>query len=134
MDVEELRRSFLLMFSPRVAAAIAGYAALGAAMSFLLFELALHAVGITNQGPVDAAFIFALGHVLAAASMVPGGLGAYEGVLTGFMALHGISPSVGAAAALLYRGFNDVVMAVLGVAAGFDARRRWPHGHPEIGT
>lgn len=33
----------------------------------------------------------------------------------GFMALQGVSPSAGAAAAILYRGFNEVFMAGLGL-------------------
>ena len=38
-----------------------------------------------------------------------------EGILTGFMALQGVSPSAGAAPAILYRGFNEVFMAGLGL-------------------
>ncbi|MGH7904838.1 MAG: lysylphosphatidylglycerol synthase domain-containing protein, partial [Candidatus Dormibacteraceae bacterium] len=100
------------------AAAVVVWNATAVAAAFLLFELALHAVGVTSVGFAQAAFIYALGHILAALSFLPGGIGAYEGVLTGFMALQGVPPSEGAAAALLYRGFNDIFMAGLGLGAG----------------
>jgi uncharacterized protein (TIRG00374 family) len=100
-------------------------------LAFALFLLALHAVGVTNGGYAKAAFIYALGHILAAVSMLPGGVGVYEGVLTAFMALQGVPPSQGAAAALLYRGFNDLFMALLGLGATWWLHRNWPTGRSE---
>ena len=125
-DLRHIRRAFVHLFEPRTGLPIVAWNALAVALAFLLFELSLHAVGVTNVGYAKAAFIYALGHILAALSMLPGGVGIYEGILTAFMALQGVPPSQGAAAALLYRGFNDVFMAGLGIGAGWWLRRRWP--------
>ena len=125
-ELRDIRPAFVHLFTPRAGIPIVACNAAAVALAFLLFELALHAVGVSNVGYAEAAFIYALGHILAALSFLPGGVGVYEGVLTGFMALQGVPPPEGAAAALLYRGFNDVLMAGIGVGAGWWLRRHWP--------
>ncbi len=128
-ELRDIRPAFVHLFSPRAGIPIVAWNVVAVAIAFLLFELALHAVGVTNVGYAKAAFIYALGHILAAVSFLPGGVGVYEGVLTAFMALQGVPPPQGAAAALLYRGFNDLMMALVGIAAGWWLRRNWPtHG------
>ena len=126
-ELRDIRPAFVHLFSPRAGIPIVAWNAVAVAIAFLLFELSLHAVGVSNVGFAKAAFIYALAHILAAVSLLPGGVGVYEGVLTGFMALQGVPPAQGAAAALLYRGFNDVGMALLGLGAGWWLRRHWPH-------
>jgi glycosyltransferase 2 family protein len=125
-ELRDIRPAFTHLFTPSAGLPIVAWNALAVALAFLLFELALHAVGVTHVGFAKAAYIYALGHILGALSMLPAGVGVYEGVLTGFMALQGVPPSQGAAAALLYRGFNDVAMAVLGLGAAWWLRRHWP--------
>jgi uncharacterized protein (TIRG00374 family) len=125
-ELRDIRPAFVRMFQPRTAIPIVLVNALAVLLAFALFELALHAVGVNNVTYAQAAYIYALGHILAAVSMLPGGVGIYEGVLTAFMVLQGVPPSQGAAAALLYRGFNDIFMAVVGLGAGWWLRRRWP--------
>jgi uncharacterized protein (TIRG00374 family) len=125
-ELRDIRPAFVQLFDPRAGIPIVLWNALAVTFAFALFELALHAVGVSNISFAKAAFIYALGHILAALSFLPGGVGVYEGILTGFMALQGVPPSQGAAAALLYRGFNDIVMALFGLGAGAWLRRRWP--------
>lgn len=125
-DLRDIRPAFAHLFQPRAGIPIVALNAVAVALAFLLFELALHAVGVNNVGFAKAAFIYALGHILAALSFLPGGVGVYEGVLTAFMALQGVPPPEGAAAALLYRGFNDILMALLGLGAAWWLRRHWP--------
>lgn len=124
-DLRRLRSAFITLVEPRTLLWMTAHLAVAVGLCFLLFLLALQAAG-AHVTYIDAAFIYALGHILGALSMLPGGLGVYEGVVTGFLALHGVLPSEGAAAALLYRGFNDLVMAALGAGAGRYLRRRWP--------
>jgi uncharacterized membrane protein YbhN (UPF0104 family) len=124
-ELRDIRPAFRHLFSPRIGAPIVACNALAVGVAFLLFELALHAVGVNHVGYAKAAFIYALGHILAAVSFLPGGVGVYEGILTAFMALQGVPPPQGAAAALLYRGFNDIVMAAIGLGAGWWLRRHW---------
>jgi glycosyltransferase 2 family protein len=125
-ELRDIRPAFVHLFQPRAGIPLVLLNALAVTLAFLLFLLALRAVGVTNIGFAKAAFIYALGHILAALTFLPGGVGAYEGILTAFMALQGVPPSTGAAAALLYRGFNDIFMAVLGLGAGWWLRRNWP--------
>jgi uncharacterized protein (TIRG00374 family) len=130
-ELRDIRPAFLHLFEPRAGIPIVLLNALAVTLAFVLFLLALRAVGVQNIGFAKAAFIYALGHILAALTFLPGGVGVYEGILTAFMALQGVPPSTGAAAALLYRGFNDIVMALIGLAAGWWLRRRWPpHAEP----
>lgn len=130
-ELRDIRPAFLHLFTPRAGIPILVFNALAVALAFALFLLALHAVGVNNVGFAKAAFIYALGHILAGLSFLPGGVGVYEGVLTGFMALQGVPPPQGAAAALLYRGFNDVMMALFGLGAGWWLRKHWAGARTE---
>jgi uncharacterized membrane protein YbhN (UPF0104 family) len=115
-ELRHIRPAFIRLFHPRTLAGVVVFDALGVALTFLLFELALHAVGVTYVGILQATFIYAVAYLVSGLAFTPVGLGAYEGIITGFMVLQGVAPSQGAAAALLYRGFNDVFMAILGFA------------------
>ncbi|HLH67974.1 MAG TPA: lysylphosphatidylglycerol synthase transmembrane domain-containing protein [Candidatus Dormibacteraeota bacterium] len=106
--------------------------AVAVTLSFVLFALALRALHVTSVAFVKAAFVLALGQMVAGLSMLPAGLGANEAALTGLLVLTGVSPATGAAAALLYRGFSDVLMAALGLVSGLGLRRR-PASPPEDG-
>ena len=94
-ELRDIRPAFVRMFELRTAIPIVLVNALAVLLAFALFELALHAVGVNNVTYAQAAYIYALGHILAAVSMLPGGVGIYEGVLTAFMVLQGVPPSQG---------------------------------------
>jgi uncharacterized membrane protein YbhN (UPF0104 family) len=117
-DIRRLRDAFVACVDGRTTAAVAAFSGLAAGLGFLLFELSLRAVGVDELGVANAAFIYGLGHLVGAASMLPGGLGAYEGLLTGYLAIHGVPAWQGASAALLYRAANDVLMALVGLGVG----------------
>ena len=127
-ELQHMRPAFLRLFYPRTMGGVAVFDALGVALTFLLFELALHAVGVRNVGLLQATFIYAVAYLVSGLAMTPVGLGAYEGIITGFMVLQGVAPSEGAAAALLYRGFYDVFIALVGVGFLLALRRSvaWP--------
>jgi uncharacterized protein (TIRG00374 family) len=124
-ELRDIRPAFVQLFEPRTGIPIVLCNAVAVTLAFVLFELALHAVGVSDISFAKAAFIYALGHILAALTFLPGGVGVYEGILTAFMVLQGVPASQGAAAALLYRGFNDIFMAALGLGAGWWLRRTW---------
>jgi uncharacterized membrane protein YbhN (UPF0104 family) len=63
---------------------------------------------------IAAAFVLALSFVIAGISLIPGGVGPFEGLLTVLMIANGVPVAAGAAAGLLFRGFNDVLMAAVG--------------------
>lgn len=127
-DLRRIRGAFLRLFHRRTLLGVGAFDALGAALTFVLFELALHAVGVDTVGLLQATVIYGVAYVVSGLTMTPVGFGAYEGIITGFMVLQGVPPSEGAAAALLYRGFNDVLMAILGLAVLLALRR---HGEPQ---
>ncbi len=116
--------TFRLLLHPATVLRAAVFDGAAVLTSLFLFELALHAVRVTHLSLAKAAFAFAAGHILSGATLLPAGLGAYEAILTGFLATQGIAPPTGAAAALLYRGFNDVLMALVGLFVGVAIRRR----------
>ncbi len=86
-----------------------------ALLAIALYGLALAAVHAGGAAPFQVAFTYAVGQVLSGLTVLPGALGAYEGMMTGMMAVMGVAPAAAAAAALLYRAVNDVLMAGLGL-------------------
>jgi uncharacterized membrane protein YbhN (UPF0104 family) len=93
------------------------------ALAVGLFGLALLAVHAGAPGVQQVAFTYALGQVSSGLTVVPAALGAYESMMTGLMAVQGVAPAAAAVAALLYRAFNDVLMALLGLGVAVVARR-----------
>jgi uncharacterized membrane protein YbhN (UPF0104 family) len=122
-ELHHIRPAFIRLFEARTLAGVVVFDAIGVALTFFLFELALHAVGVENVGILQATFVYAVAYLVSGLTFTPVGIGAYEGIITGFMVLQGVAPSEGAAAALLYRGFNDVFMAGVGLVALLVLRR-----------
>ena len=84
-----------------------------------LYGLAVAAVHATGVGVQQVAFTYATGQVLSGLTVLPAALGAYEGMMTGLLAVQGVAPAVAAAAALLYRVINDILMALIGLTIAF---------------
>jgi uncharacterized membrane protein YbhN (UPF0104 family) len=114
-ELRHLRPAFRKLFDVRTILGVLGFNAIGVFLTFLLFELALHAVGANHVGLLQAIFSYAVAYLVSGLAFTPVGLGAYEGIITAFLLLQGVPPSQGAAAALLYRGFNEVFMAAIGI-------------------
>jgi uncharacterized membrane protein YbhN (UPF0104 family) len=124
-ELRHIRPAFLKLFDARTILGVLGFSLIGVGLTFLLFQLALRAVGASNVGPMQAAFGYAVAYLVSGLTFTPVGLGAYEGIITAFMATQGVAPAQGAAAALLYRGFNEVFVAVVGIGVLFLMRRRF---------
>jgi uncharacterized membrane protein YbhN (UPF0104 family) len=122
-QLHEIRPAFMTICHPRTLAPVAFYQALSALLSFLLFYLALLAVGVTNISYITAVFVLGVSYTFSAISFLPLGIGAFEGLLTLVMLTYGIPAATGAAAALVYRGYNDVLMAAIGGPMLFFVRR-----------
>ncbi len=121
--LRSLRPAFLEMMKPWNLAGVLAFNALAVGLLFLLFYLALRAVGVTSVSITEATFTYGLAHILSGLSFLPGGIGSQEVIVTGLLATHGVPTSTGAAASLLFRAFNDVVMAMVGAASGLLVRR-----------
>ena len=122
-QLRELRPAFMELWDVRTAAPIFALQAVAAALSFLLFFFALQALGLRQVSFMTSTFVLSLSYLLAGLSLIPGGLGAFEGVLTILLLSNGVPAAGGAAAAILYRGYNDVIMAGAGVPFALRMRR-----------
>jgi uncharacterized membrane protein YbhN (UPF0104 family) len=89
-----------------------------------LYWLALTAVHARGIGLDQVAFTYATGQVLSGLTVLPGALGAYEGMMTGMIAVQGVALAAAAAAALLYRAVNDVLMALVGLSVALLSDRQ----------
>jgi uncharacterized membrane protein YbhN (UPF0104 family) len=106
--------------------------AVAAAFSFLLFYLALLAIGL-SVSYITAVFALGVAYTFGAVSFLPLGIGAFEGLLTVILLTLGIPAAAGAASALLYRGYNDVLMAVIGAPSFIYVRARQRDGSWQAG-
>lgn len=121
--LQSLRPAFMAMMQPWNLAGVLLCNAVAAVLMFLLFDLALRAVGVTGLPFTDVTFSYGLAHILSGLSFLPGGIGSQEAILVGLLATQGVPTSAGAAAGLLFRGLNDVSMALVGAGAGILVRR-----------
>lgn len=123
-QLHEIRPAFVRLCMPRNLIPIAFFQAVAALLSFLLFFLAMRSIGLTSISYVDAVFVLGVSYTFAAISFLPLGIGAFEGLLTVILLTLGIPPAVGAATGLIYRGYNDVLMALIGLPALLYVRAR----------
>ncbi|HUZ88557.1 MAG TPA: lysylphosphatidylglycerol synthase transmembrane domain-containing protein [Candidatus Acidoferrales bacterium] len=124
VQIDLLGPAFRRLVRARTVIPIVLVDALCAGLAIALFGLALAAVHATGASPERVSFTYASGQVLTGLTVLPGALGLYEGMMTGMMAVQGVAVAAAAAAALIYRLINDVLMAILGlgVALVFDRR------------
>lgn len=107
--------SFRHLFWPRTLVPVLVLDAGCAALAVGLYWLALAAVHTTGIGPAQATFTYAGSQVLGGLTVLPAVMGAYEALMTALLAFQGVPPAAAAAAVLLYRAVNDVLMALLGL-------------------
>jgi uncharacterized membrane protein YbhN (UPF0104 family) len=113
-QLRSIRPAFLELLHARVIVLVVMCNAAAVGLSFFLFYLSLHAIGQSQISMINAAFVLALSHILSGLSLIPGGVGPFEGLVTVLLITSGVPPASGAAAGLLYRGFNDILMAGVG--------------------
>lgn len=113
-QLRAIRPAFLELLHARVVIPVVICNAIAVGLSYYLFYLSLHAIGQAQVGLITAAFVLALSHIVSGLSLIPGGVGPFEGLLTVLMIANGVPPAAGAASGLLYRAFNDILMAGVG--------------------
>ena len=129
-QLRSIRPAFIELLHVRVVVAVLGCTVVAVGLSYLLFYLSLHAVGQTEVSFIAAAFVLALSFVISGISLIPGGVGPFEGLLTVLMITNGVPVAAGAAAGLLFRGFNDILMAAVGAVFLVLIRRGRLHERP----
>lgn len=128
-QLREVRPSVVSLLDWRALIPILACQAAAALLSFFLFHLALRGLGIHISYEAST-FVLALSYVLGGLSLVPGGIGPFEALLTVLLASNGVPAAAGAAAGLLYRGYNDVLMMVLGAPFAAWIRYHQQPGQP----
>lgn len=98
--------------------------ALQAAAMITTLWLVAQAVAPGRLGWTDAGLVFAVSSVAGLLSLVPGGIGAYEGSIIGLLVGLGIDPGVAAAIAVLQRVLIQGSATAVGFACYAVARRR----------
>ena len=126
-QIHQIRPAFVKLCRPRTLLPVLVLQGLAALLSFLLFYFALLAIGL-NVSYITAVFVLGVSYTFAAISFLPLGIGAFEGLLTVIMLTDGIPAATGAAAGLLYRAYNDVLMAFIGGPALVYVRRQQRSG------
>jgi uncharacterized membrane protein YbhN (UPF0104 family) len=100
--------------------------------AFLVFELSLHAVGISSATlPLSEAFLaWAIGRVISSLPLTPGGIGVVELGMVGTLVGFGAPNAHVVAAVLLYRGLIVLPTLVVGLV-GIPALRLLAPPEPE---
>jgi len=117
--VDDIGTTFRQLFRRNVLFKVGLVDVVSGALSTLLYGLALTAVHVNNVSVGQIAVTYIFGQVAAGLTVIPGALGAYEALMTGLFVLNGVPAATATAAALLYRIFNDVIMAVVGLITAF---------------
>ena len=129
-QLRSIRPAFLQLLHLRTIVPVIIANAAAVFLSYLLFYLAIRAVGQAQVTFIAAAFVLALSFVISGISLLPGGVGPFEGLLTVLMIANGVPVAAGAAAGLLFRGFNDILMAGVGAVFLVLIRRGHLREHP----
>ena len=127
-QLRHVRNAFIQLWDFKTFFATLFFNSIGVGLAFLLFQLSLHAVGAVRVGFADAGLVYALATIMAGFSFLPGSLGVYEGIITFVLTLLGVSPARAAAAALIFRGYNDLLMALIGFGLLVPLRGRSARG------
>jgi uncharacterized protein (TIRG00374 family) len=114
-ELELLGPAFRSLVRLRTVLPVIALDAIAASLSISLFALALASVHGTGSDLLHIVFTYSASQVVTNLTVIPGALGAYEGMMTGAMALQGVAPAAAATGALLYRIGNDVLMALIGL-------------------
>ena len=122
--LESMRVAFVKLLRARTLAHVAFFDLCAVVFAVALLYVALHAVGASEAALPAVAFALAVANLTSGLSLVPIGLGVFEGTITLLLVATGVAPGEAAAAALLYRAFNDGFMAGLGAIIALGSRRR----------
>lgn len=93
-----------------------------AVIAIAMFYFTIRSVGV-EVGVYQAAFVYAVAHLAGGVSLLPGGIGAYEGTMTLLLVAFGVATPVAAAIAILNRAFDRLLVTVVGTIVYFAIRR-----------
>ena len=123
-DIKELQRDTVSLLRRPDTYGWSVLSVFGVLIAITLFWLVVHSIDPHLLSWPEAAFVYAVSHIAGAVSLIPGGLGAYEGSITGLLIASGASGPVGATIAVLHRGADKGLATLAGMVAYVIARRR----------
>ncbi len=92
-----------------------------AVIAIAMFYFTVRSVGV-QLGVYQVAFVYAVSHLAGGVSLLPGGIGAYEGSMTFLLVAFGVASPVAAAIAILNRLFDRGLITVVGTVVYLAAR------------
>ncbi len=121
-DIRALQRdvAFIARRPATLAPALLGPVA--AVIAIAVFYFTVRSVGV-DLGIYQAAFVYAVAHLAGGVSLLPGGIGAYEGTMTFLLIAFGVAGAAAAAVAILNRAFDRGLVTVVGAIVYFIIRR-----------
>jgi uncharacterized membrane protein YbhN (UPF0104 family) len=121
-DIRALQKdvSFIARRPATLAPALLGPVA--AVVAIAVFYLTMRSVGV-DLGLYQAAFVYAVAHLAGGVSLLPGGIGAYEGTMTFLLIAFGVAGAAAAAIAILNRAFDRGLVTLVGAIVYLLIRR-----------
>ncbi|HEY2703472.1 MAG TPA: lysylphosphatidylglycerol synthase transmembrane domain-containing protein [Candidatus Dormibacteraeota bacterium] len=104
----------------------------GAIVAITLFWLVVDSLRPGFLSWQDAAFVYAVSHIVGAITLSPGGLGGFEASVAGLLIAVGADPGTAAAAALVQRAADKGLATLAGLIAFVFARRRYSFGGRDL--
>jgi uncharacterized protein (TIRG00374 family) len=125
-QVERLQRDTVVLLRRWDTWAWSVLSVAGAMVAITLFWLVVDSLRPGFLSWQDAAFVYAVSHVVGAITLSPGGLGGFEASVAGLLIAVGADPGTAAAAALVQRAADKGLATLAGLVAFMIARRRYP--------
>jgi uncharacterized membrane protein YbhN (UPF0104 family) len=124
-QAEELQRDTVVLLRRWDTWAWSVVSLAGALVAITLFWLVVDSLRPGFLSWQDAAFVYAVSHVVGAITLIPGGLGAFEASAAGLLLVVGADPGTAAAAPLVQRAADKGLATLAGLVAFMVARRRY---------
>ncbi|MGH7691764.1 MAG: lysylphosphatidylglycerol synthase transmembrane domain-containing protein, partial [Candidatus Dormibacteria bacterium] len=121
-DLEALHRDVIFIARRPATLGPALLGPLAAVIAIAMFYFTARSVGV-EVGVYQIAFVYAIAHLAGGITLLPGGIGAYEGSMTFLLVAFGVASPVAAAVAILNRAFDRLLVTLVGTAVFFAIRR-----------
>ena len=123
-QIDELHNDLVVLMRKPGTITWSWLSALQAAAMITALWLVAQAVAPGELSWKSAALVFAVSNVAGLLSLIPGGIGAYEGSIVGLLVGFGVNPGTATAIAVVQRLANQGVATAVGFVSYAAARRR----------
>jgi len=131
-QAEELQRDTVLLLRRWDTLVGTVLSVAGALVAISLFWLVVYSLRPGLLSWNEAAYVYAVSHIVGAITFSPGGLGSFEASTVGLLATLGVDLGTAAAAAVLVRAGDKGLATLMGFGAYAMARRRFTFAHVDL--